>query len=88
MRGLIRVSLERVGSGLIEMYIFNPAQDRLTRVDFDVAVMMNAMANYVTNLTQEFNPDYLGESIRFLHRSRVCGGDAVLPDHSSGSGHH
>jgi len=80
--------LDYVGSGRIEMDIFDPAQGHLTRVDLDMAVMMNAMANYVTNQTQEFNPDYLGESIRFLHRSRVCVGDAVLPKHSSGSGHH
>jgi len=80
--------LDYVGSGRIEMDIFDPAQGHLTRVDLDMAVMMNAMANYVTNPTQEFNPDYLGESLRFLHRSRVCVGDAVLPKYSSGSGHH
>jgi hypothetical protein len=50
--------------------------------------MMNAMANYVTNPTQELNPNYLYESIRFLHRSRVCGGDAVLPKHPPGPGHY
>lgn len=81
-------SLDHLGSGRIETDVFNPAQGHLTRVDLDMAVMMNAMANYVANPTQDPNPDYLYESIRFLHRHRVCGGDAVLPKHSPGSGHH
>lgn len=52
--------LDYVGSGRIETDIFNLAQGHLTRVDLDMAVMMNAMANCVTNPTQEFNPDCLG----------------------------
>ena len=80
--------LGHVGGGRIETDILNRTQGHLTRDDLDLAVMMNDMSNYVMNPTQELSPDYLYQSIRFLHRSRVCGGDAVLPQHPPGPGHH
>lgn len=79
--------LGHVGSGRIETDIFNPAQGHLTRDDLDLAVMMNAMETHVKNPSQELDPHYLCESVRFLHPLEACGDDSSGSE-SPASEHH